>query len=79
VGRPGSSPGTLPFPLRFKEKLPLGAGAIVAFGRGVDLWEVLLGLAHFFHEESCGKCFPCPLGRRSRWRWCGGGSGTPPF
>jgi NADH-quinone oxidoreductase subunit F len=50
------------FPLRFKEKLPLGAGAIVAFGRGVDLWEVLLGLAHFFQEESCGKCFPCPLG-----------------
>jgi NADH:ubiquinone oxidoreductase subunit F (NADH-binding) len=49
-------------PLRFKEKLPLGAGAIVAFGRGVDLWEVLLGLAHFFQEESCGKCFPCPLG-----------------
>ncbi len=50
------------FPLRFKERLPLGAGAIVAFGRGVDLWEVLLGLAHFFQEESCGKCFPCPLG-----------------
>lgn len=49
-------------PLRYGQKLPLGAGAIVAFGEGVDLWEVLLGLAHFFQEESCGKCFPCPLG-----------------
>ncbi|GAA6754567.1 hypothetical protein Thermus77420_00410 [Thermus thalpophilus] len=50
------------FPLRFKERLPLGAGALVAFGGGVDLWEVLLGLVHFLKEESCGKCFPCPLG-----------------
>jgi len=50
------------FPLRFKERLPLGAGAIVAFGPAVDLWEVLLGLVHFLKEESCGKCFPCPLG-----------------
>lgn len=50
------------FPLRYKGRLPLGAGAIVAFGKEVDLWEVLLGLAEFFREESCGKCFPCPLG-----------------
>ncbi|AEV16242.1 NADH dehydrogenase i chain f [Thermus sp. CCB_US3_UF1] len=76
--RAGGEPGTLQavllggaagvftrdwdFPLRFREKRPLGAGAIVAFGPGVDLWEVLLGLAHFLQEESCGKCFPCPLG-----------------
>ncbi|WP_018112369.1 NADH-ubiquinone oxidoreductase-F iron-sulfur binding region domain-containing protein [Thermus igniterrae] len=52
----------LAFPLRYRERLPLGAGALVAFGPGVDLWEVLEGLAHFFREESCGKCFPCPLG-----------------
>ncbi|GAB5601686.1 hypothetical protein FJNA_02100 [Thermus sp. FJN-A] len=50
------------FPLAYGGRLPLGAGAIVAFGKGVDLWEVLEGLAHFFQEESCGKCFPCPLG-----------------
>ena len=50
------------FPLRYKGRLPLGAGAIVAFGKEVDLWEVLLCLAEFFREESCGKCFPCPLG-----------------
>lgn len=50
------------FPLRYRERLPLGAGAVVAFGKGVDLWAVLEGLAHFFQEESCGKCFPCPLG-----------------
>ncbi|MGC8876734.1 NADH-ubiquinone oxidoreductase-F iron-sulfur binding region domain-containing protein [Thermus sp.] len=50
------------FPLRYRERLPLGAGAVVAFGQEADLWEVLLGLAHFFQEESCGKCFPCPLG-----------------
>ncbi len=52
----------LAFPLRYRERLPLGAGAVVAFGKEVDLWEVLLGLAQFFREESCGKCFPCPLG-----------------
>lgn len=34
----------------------------MAFGKGVDLWEVLLGLVEFFRSESCGKCFPCPLG-----------------
>ncbi len=50
------------FPLRYRERLPLGVGAIVAFGQGVDLWEVLEGIAHFFQEESCGKCFPCSLG-----------------
>ncbi len=49
-------------PLAYGGRLPLGAGAIVAFGKDVDLWEVLEGLAHFFQEESCGKCFPCPLG-----------------
>uniref|UniRef100_UPI002619F7C2 NADH-ubiquinone oxidoreductase-F iron-sulfur binding region domain-containing protein n=1 Tax=uncultured Thermus sp. TaxID=157149 RepID=UPI002619F7C2 len=52
----------LAFPLRYRERLPLGAGAVVAFGREVDLWEVRLGLAQFCREESCGKCFPCPLG-----------------
>jgi NADH-quinone oxidoreductase subunit F len=27
-----------------------------------DLKDILLRLAHFFAEESCGKCFPCQLG-----------------
>jgi NADH-quinone oxidoreductase subunit F len=27
-----------------------------------DLRQVLKGLAHFFAEESCGKCYPCQLG-----------------
>lgn len=61
-GAAGAFTRDLAFPLRYRERLPLGAGALVAFGQGVDLWEVLEGLAHFFKEESCGKCFPCPLG-----------------
>jgi NADH-quinone oxidoreductase subunit F len=42
--------------------LPLGAGAIIILDENRDLRDVLLRLAHFFAEESCGKCFPCQIG-----------------
>lgn len=45
-----------------KEDLPLGSGAITVFDDTRDLRDVLLRLANFFAEESCGKCFPCQLG-----------------
>ncbi|MDM7324317.1 MAG: NADH-ubiquinone oxidoreductase-F iron-sulfur binding region domain-containing protein [Thermus sp.] len=61
-GAAGIFTRNLALPLRYGAGFPLGAGAIVAFGKGVDLWEVLLGLVEFFRSESCGKCFPCPLG-----------------
>jgi NADH-quinone oxidoreductase subunit F len=42
--------------------LPLGSGVVTVFDETRDLRDVLLRLAHFFVEESCGKCYPCQLG-----------------
>lgn len=42
--------------------IPLGAGVITVFDESRDLRTVILRLAHFFAEESCGKCYPCQLG-----------------
>jgi len=42
--------------------LPLGSGVIMVFDETRDLRQVLTGLAHFFADESCGKCYPCQLG-----------------
>ncbi len=42
--------------------LPLGSGVITVFDNTRDLRDVLLRLAHFFAEESCGKCYPCQIG-----------------
>jgi NADH-quinone oxidoreductase subunit F len=41
---------------------PVGSGVVMVFNQTVDLRSVLLGLAHFFAHESCGKCYPCQLG-----------------
>jgi NADH-quinone oxidoreductase subunit F len=42
--------------------LPLGSGVIMVFDETRDLRQVLAGLAHFFADESCGKCYPCQIG-----------------
>ena len=42
--------------------LPLGSGVVMVFNEHRDIVEILAGLAHFFAEESCGKCYPCQLG-----------------
>ncbi len=42
--------------------LPLGSGVITVFDESRDLRDVLRRLAHFFAEESCGKCYPCQIG-----------------
>ena len=44
--------------------LPLGSGAVMLFDDSADLRDVLKRLAHFFADESCGKCYPCQLGAR---------------
>jgi NADH-quinone oxidoreductase subunit F len=53
---------SLSFEALRKEGLPLGSGVITVFDETRDLRDVLLRLANFFAEESCGKCFPCQLG-----------------
>jgi NADH-quinone oxidoreductase subunit F len=44
--------------------LPLGSGAVMVFDDTADMRDVLKRLAHFFADESCGKCYPCQLGTR---------------
>jgi NADH-quinone oxidoreductase subunit F len=47
--------------------LPLGSGAVMVFDDSVDMRDVLKRLAHFFADESCGKCYPCQLGTRRQY------------
>jgi NADH-quinone oxidoreductase subunit F len=47
--------------------LPLGSGVITVFDDSRDLMDILLRLAHFFAEESCGKCFPCQIGTKRQY------------
>jgi NADH-quinone oxidoreductase subunit F len=42
--------------------LPLGSGVVTVFDDTRDLHDVLVRLAHFFADESCGKCYPCQMG-----------------
>src|SRR5262247_1153245 len=47
--------------------LPLGSGAVMVFDDSADMRDVLRRLAHFFADESCGKCYPCQLGTRRQY------------
>jgi NADH-quinone oxidoreductase subunit F len=47
--------------------LPLGSGAVMVFDDTADIRDVLKRLAHFFADESCGKCYPCQLGARRQY------------
>ena len=47
--------------------LPLGSGVVMVFNETRDLRAVLTGLAHFFADESCGKCYPCQLGTQRQY------------
>jgi len=40
----------------------LGSGVVVAFDSSVDMKDVLLRIAQFFRDESCGQCVPCRVG-----------------
>jgi NADH-quinone oxidoreductase subunit F len=42
--------------------LTLGSGAVIVFDDTVDLDRVLLRIARFFRDESCGQCVPCRVG-----------------
>lgn len=47
--------------------LPLGSGVITVFDQSRDLRDILLRLARFFAEESCGKCYPCQIGTQRQY------------
>jgi NADH-quinone oxidoreductase subunit F len=60
------SPRELDTPLTFEgvraAGAALGSGAVVLFDDSVDLSRILLRIAAFFREESCGQCVPCRVG-----------------
>ncbi|MFF0459307.1 NAD(P)H-dependent oxidoreductase subunit E [Streptomyces mexicanus] len=59
-------PDELDIPLTFEGTreagTTLGSGVVVAFDDSVPLPRLLLRIARFFREESCGQCVPCRVG-----------------
>jgi NADH-quinone oxidoreductase subunit F len=59
-------PNELDIPLTFEgaraAKATLGSGVIVAFDDTIDMRKILLRIASFFRDESCGQCVPCRVG-----------------
>jgi NADH-quinone oxidoreductase subunit F len=60
------TPDELDLPLTFEGLRGIGAspgsGAVIAFDRQVDLAQIVLRIAAFFRDESCGQCVPCRIG-----------------
>ncbi|MFI0235522.1 NADH-ubiquinone oxidoreductase-F iron-sulfur binding region domain-containing protein [Streptomyces sp. NPDC016845] len=59
-------PDELDIPLTFEGTraagTTLGSGVVMALDDAVPLPRVLLRIAQFFREESCGQCVPCRVG-----------------
>ncbi len=59
-------PDDLTMPLTLEDaraaNATLGSGAIVVFDDTVDLGSILMRIAAFFRDESCGQCTPCRVG-----------------
>jgi NADH-quinone oxidoreductase subunit F len=60
------SPQELDTPLTFEGTraigAPLGSGVVMLFDDTIDLRKILLRIAAFFRDESCGQCVPCRIG-----------------
>lgn len=60
------SPSELDTPLTFEGTRAIGAtlgsGVVMLFDDSMDLRHVLLRIAEFFREETCGQCVPCRVG-----------------
>jgi NADH-quinone oxidoreductase subunit F len=59
-------PDELDVPLTFEDARAagvfLGSGVVLAFDDTVDLRRMLMRIAAFFRDESCGQCVPCRVG-----------------
>ncbi|MGZ6379027.1 MAG: NAD(P)H-dependent oxidoreductase subunit E [Candidatus Limnocylindrales bacterium] len=59
-------PDKLDVPLTFEGTraagTTVGSGVVMAFDETVDLRGMLLRIAAFFRDESCGQCVPCRVG-----------------
>ena len=40
----------------------LGSGVVMAFDDSIDMTDVVIRIAEFFRNESCGQCVPCRVG-----------------
>jgi NADH-quinone oxidoreductase subunit F len=62
------TPDQLDVPLSFEGARAIGAtlgsGSIIVFDRSADMKAVLLRIARFFRDESCGQCVPCRVGTK---------------
>ncbi len=60
------TPDELDMPLTFEGtravSATLGSGVIMLFDDRVDLGDILIRIASFFRDESCGQCVPCRIG-----------------
>ncbi len=60
------TPDELDMPLTFEgtraASATLGSGVIMVFDDRVDLGDILIRIASFFRDESCGQCVPCRIG-----------------
>jgi len=60
------TPDELDMPLTFEGTraagATLGSGVIMLFDDRVDLGDILIRIAAFFRDESCGQCVPCRIG-----------------
>jgi NADH-quinone oxidoreductase subunit F len=60
------TPDELDMPLTFEGTraagASLGSGVIMVFDDTVDMTDIVLRIAAFFRDESCGQCVPCRVG-----------------
>ena len=60
------TPDELDMPLTFEGTRAAGAtvgsGVVMLFDDSIDIREMLLRIAMFFRDESCGQCVPCRIG-----------------
>ncbi len=60
------TPDDLDLPLTFEDTraagTTLGSGVVVAIDDQVDIGRLLMTIAAFFRDESCGQCVPCRVG-----------------
>jgi len=62
------TPDQLDVPLSFEGTRAIGAtlgsGAVIVFDETADMKAILLRIARFFRDESCGQCVPCRVGTK---------------
>ncbi len=59
-------PDTLEMPLTLEDtreaEVTLGSGVVTVFDHTCDMEAVVVRIAEFFRDESCGQCVPCRVG-----------------